>query len=524
MSTSTTAAVTPSPVAERASTVYPPLFGGAGLLATPRHLVRREMLATALHFGAVLVPVIAVLLATTVLGPGTLVTIIVATSIWFAAGRRSYRNGRLAPLAPGVGTASIVGVATGLVALSLVSVGLPGLDLGAGRLLLMAAGVLVTTATLEVLAKKFEPSCRFLIVGASGEGLNLLADLARRPDLPFDCIGMVDEGSGHRVGNGLHRGTTAELTEIVLRERPDLIVLADWSTSSEALRHLLEAASADFRVAGLHQFYEHAFGQIPVRCVSPIWFMSLLHLYQRPYSRITKRIFDLAFAVIGLTVVAPLLLVLAVLVRRSGAGPIIFRQVRLGEGGRTYEILKFRTMVAAAEMHGPLWAREDDPRVTRVGSFLRKTRLDELPQLWNVIRGEMSVVGPRPERPEFLDLLRSEVPFWTSRHLVKPGITGWAQVRLGYTSDAAGAIDKLSYDLYYLRHRNLLVDLAIVARTVGFIGRGFVPHYRRRFRIRVDQSLPTEHVPSPQVEEALLATALVSEASRARDAGPPPSF
>jgi lipopolysaccharide/colanic/teichoic acid biosynthesis glycosyltransferase len=160
--------------------------------------------------------------------------------------------------------------------------------------------------------------------------------------------------------------------------------------------------------------------------------------------------------------------------------------------------------------------------VTRVGTFLRKTRLDELPQLWNVLRGEMSVVGPRPERPEFLDLLCREVPFWTSRQLVKPGITGWAQVRLGYTSDAAGAVDKLSYDLYYLRHRNLLVDLFIVVRTARIVGLGFLPQSRRRSGNRVDQALPTECVPSARAE-GLLATALISEARRARDGRPPPS-
>jgi lipopolysaccharide/colanic/teichoic acid biosynthesis glycosyltransferase len=158
-------------------------------------------------------------------------------------------------------------------------------------------------------------------------------------------------------------------------------------------------------------------------------------------------------------------------VRRSG--PVIFCQTRLGEGGRVFTLYKFRTMRVDAELSGAVWAAEHDPRVTPVGRFMRKTRLDELPQLWNVLRGDMSFVGPRPERPEFLAELEAEVPFWRRRHLVKPGLTGWAQVRRGYTADAAGTGDKLSYDLWYLRHRSLVVDLAICVKTLSTVLSGF---------------------------------------------------
>jgi lipopolysaccharide/colanic/teichoic acid biosynthesis glycosyltransferase len=151
--------------------------------------------------------------------------------------------------------------------------------------------------------------------------------------------------------------------------------------------------------------------------------------------------------------------------RTAGAGPVIFTQTRLGEGGKHFTIYKFRTMRADAEVGGALWAAQDDPRVTRVGKVMRKMRLDELPQLVNVLKGDMSVVGPRPERPEFLEPLQEAVPFWTRRHLVKPGITGWAQVRRGYTADAEGTADKLSYDLWYLRHRSLVIDLAVCVKT-----------------------------------------------------------
>jgi lipopolysaccharide/colanic/teichoic acid biosynthesis glycosyltransferase len=152
---------------------------------------------------------------------------------------------------------------------------------------------------------------------------------------------------------------------------------------------------------------------------------------------------------------------------------VLYRQTRLGEGGKTFEMLKFRTMVDGAEEGGAArWAEVHDPRVTAFGGLLRRTRMDEVPQLWNVLRGEMSIIGPRPERPEFLTLLEAEVPFWTRRHLVKPGITGWAQVRTGYASDVVGTVEKLSYDLFYIKHRSLLLDLAIALMTVRTVVSG----------------------------------------------------
>jgi lipopolysaccharide/colanic/teichoic acid biosynthesis glycosyltransferase len=183
--------------------------------------------------------------------------------------------------------------------------------------------------------------------------------------------------------------------------------------------------------------------------------------------------FDVAIASVALVITAPVIGAVYVAQRIAGGGPAFFRQVRLGEGGELFEILKFRTMVDSAESTGEaVWASEHDPRITPIGQILRRTRLDELPQLWNVLRGEMSIVGPRPERPEFVDLLSTTVPFWTRRHLVKPGITGWAQIRRGYTADVDGTADKLGYDLYYLKYRSLLFDLAIATRTIGIVFTG----------------------------------------------------
>jgi exopolysaccharide biosynthesis polyprenyl glycosylphosphotransferase len=249
------------------------------------------------------------------------------------------------------------------------------------------------------------------------------------------------------------------------------------TTPTEDLQRVLDTSSLNSRVVGVHGFYEYAFGRVPVHNLSPAWFMSLVHPYQKTYSRITKRAFDIIVAGLGLLVAAPFALAICILVRLSGPGPILYRQVRLGQAGKTFEMLKFRTMVDGAERLGaPVWAIAEDPRITRVGRVLRRCRLDELPQLWNVLRGDMSIVGPRPERPEFFDVLAKEVPFWTRRHLVKPGITGWAQVHRGYTSDTLGTAEKLSYDLYYLRHQGLVLDLAISVKTAAtmFSGDGAV--------------------------------------------------
>jgi exopolysaccharide biosynthesis polyprenyl glycosylphosphotransferase len=399
-------------------------------------------------------------------------TAVVVATVWFVALGSVCHSVRYPMLSLGSGVCSLMGTALGLAAVSLLGFWLPVLRLTPAQLALASVAVFVASVVALWMRTKLEPPRRVLVVGASGVVERLLAQLAAHPALPFECVGVVDEDE-RGVGAAPWLGRTSDLDCVVRREQPDLVVVEDRPSRAEAVDRLLDAASLDFRMMGIHDFYEYAFGRVPVDHLSPVWFMSVLHLYQRPYPRATKRLLDLAVAGSMLVIAAPILLVVACLVRVSSSGPVLFRQIRCGEGGRPFEIVKFRTMRVDAEASAtPVWAAEADPRVTRVGRTLRKLRLDELPQLWNVLRGDMSIVGPRPERPEFLTLLEKTVPFWSRRHLVKPGITGWAQIRRGYAADAEAAADKLSYDLYYLRHRSLALDLAIMLKTARVVVSG----------------------------------------------------
>jgi exopolysaccharide biosynthesis polyprenyl glycosylphosphotransferase len=428
-------------------------------------------LATVGRFGVVWLPVFAILSSHVGDLSTSVATSLLVATLWFVALRGAFASGRLTLLALGPFVAAAVGAATGLIIVSGLNVWVPEMGLSPVALVEMTAFVFLGAALWEsVVQQSAAAVSRVLIVGARDGGSELVEDLALARSTPFEVIGVVDDDreTATVAGTPLH-GRVADLPQIIEAKRPDIVVLALHQGRPEAFGYLLESASAGFKVVGLPEFYEHAFGRVPVRTVTATWFWSVLHLYQRPYTRIAKRTFDIVVASLGLLLTAWLFPLLALLVKRT-KGPAIYRQTRLGEGGKHFTIYKFRTMRPDAEAAGaPVWAAEGDTRVTPVGRFMRVTRLDELPQLWNVLRGDMSIVGPRPERPEFLEQLQEELPFWTRRHMVKPGITGWAQVRRGYTADAAGTGDKLSYDLWYLRHRSLVVDLAICVKTFATV-------------------------------------------------------
>jgi exopolysaccharide biosynthesis polyprenyl glycosylphosphotransferase len=235
---------------------------------------------------------------------------------------------------------------------------------------------------------------------------------------------------------------------------------------------MLELTHLDVSVIEFPSFFERSFGRVPLNELTPTWFLHTMHLHRRDEQSVTKRVLDVLLSLALLVAVSPIVVVAALLIRLTSPGPVLFRQVRIGEHGRRFTMLKFRSMRVSAANDGQTWTTAHDPRVTAIGRVIRRCRIDELPQLANVLRGEMTLVGPRPETPDYVRWLAEEIPFYKPRHFAKPGITGWAQVCAGYAGTLDDTRTKLSYDLYYLRNRSLSLDLAIMLRTIATVVTG----------------------------------------------------
>jgi sugar transferase (PEP-CTERM system associated) len=263
-----------------------------------------------------------------------------------------------------------------------------------------------------------------------------------------------------------------ELKELVTKDQIGRVVVADLDTRSRAS---LAAALLDSRLRGLQvndavEFYEELSGKIWVDALSPQWFVYTNGFDCSQTGASFKRCFDVTFALLLILLAAPLLVLIAIAIKLGSAGPVLFRQVRVGLHGSPFVIYKFRSMRNDVELEsGPAWATESDPRVTGLGRLLRAFRLDELPQVVNVLKGDMSMVGPRPERPCFVSVLEQEIPFYSLRHYLKPGITGWAQVMFQYGASVEDSYEKLQYDLYYVKHTSLRCDVEILLKTVGVV-------------------------------------------------------
>jgi exopolysaccharide biosynthesis polyprenyl glycosylphosphotransferase len=489
--------------------------------------LRREILIELLARAvAVVVPVFAILAIDGSLDSGRgFVLGLVASALFLTCTQAGFRANATDLLALGPFVAAARGTIYAVVILSALDLWLGGPDPGLGSLFL-GAGLVLTLVTLtqSLLDRYATAKRRVLIVGRSGGAPELVAELQLLRQPPFEVAGVIDDDGAHGWPAGVSLlGRLEDLSDVIQTERPDLVVVALGKNRPAIFGHLLDCASSGFRVLEIAQFAEHAFGRVPVRDLSRAWFMSILHLYQRPYSRFTKRTFDLVGAAIVLVVTLPILPVVALLVRLT-TGPVILRQTRVGEHGNLFTMYKFRTMRPGAEAPGrAVWATKGDTRATRFGQFMRRVRLDEIPQLWNVLLGDMSIVGPRPERPEFLEELEDKVPYWTRRQLLKPGITGWAQIRRGYTADMTGSTEKLSYDFWYLRHRTLLVDLAICLHTFAVIVRGAQHIVPQAELARLPLPAPSTNGHHGQVADApaVLAAAGRSRADvRSRFAGP----
>lgn len=290
----------------------------------------------------------------------------------------------------------------------------------------------------------------------------------------YDLVGYLsDRPEDHAPAASGYRGSNWQLDRLFSGHAiTDIVVSSDLSHDPDLMGWVTPHLEQGCRVTNEATFYEKATGQILLDRIRPDWFLSADLEVSRCSTLMLKRLFDMAVAVVGLLVSLPVAVLIALCIKLNDRGPVFYSQWRVGRHGQIFRLYKFRTMRPNAESAGSVWARQRDDRVTRVGGFLRKARLDELPQLWNVLMGRMSIVGPRPERPDIVDDLCHRIPYYDERHLVKPGLSGWAQINYHYGATVEDARRKLQYDLYYLKNMSLELDLVILLRTLGTFLRG----------------------------------------------------
>ncbi|KKU49742.1 MAG: Exopolysaccharide biosynthesis polyprenyl glycosylphosphotransferase, partial [Parcubacteria group bacterium GW2011_GWA2_47_10] len=261
-----------------------------------------------------------------------------------------------------------------------------------------------------------------------------------------------------------------DLERVIKTHAIDTIVVSKNIKENKTLvRMFFDIIPYGVTIIDFPEFYENITGKIPVSLIGEVWFLEHLVEGQKTLFESAKQVTDLFLAILLALPTIAILPFLAVAIRLDSKGPIFYRQQRVSRRKKIIEIIKLRTMVADAEKDGVRWADENDMRVTRVGRFLRKTRLDELPQLWSVLKGDLSLVGPRPERPEFVEILRTEIPFYDMRLLVKPGLTGWAQVNFPYGASVEDSMEKLQYDLFYIKNRSVILDISTMLKTLLII-------------------------------------------------------
>lgn len=353
----------------------------------------------------------------------------------------------------------------------------PDVYVGRGAFLLTLAVsfalLMVTRFFYQQFATATILSRRVLVVG-TGKLAQALERLRRRSD----WHGTTLIGFLHLRGD--HDEVEAErlirsektIAEVCAEYGADEIVIAvEDNKKNFPTEEIIDCKLRGIQITELASFFEQRTGKIHIDAWSPGRMIFLDGFDNNVWRMMVKRLFDMTVASIGLLLAAPVMFLLVLIVRHESKwrDPAIYKQIRTGQHGQPFTIYKFRSMVVDAERSGAVWAQKNDPRVTKVGAFMRKTRLDELPQLWNVLKGDMSFVGPRPERPEFVEQLSHKIPFYAMRHRVKPGITGWAQVNYPYGDSEADTREKLQYDLYYIKNYSLFLDLTILVQTAEVV-------------------------------------------------------
>ncbi len=321
---------------------------------------------------------------------------------------------------------------------------------------------------------------RILIVGSGDEAIEIAREVLERRDAGYRIVGFVDnrpELVGQSILNPRVLGTNAEMSEVVRREGVNRIIVAMGERRGQfPVRQLLDLSlSGNVAIEECASFYERLTGRVHLDMLRPSWLIFSGRGRQGRVSAALRVAVHRAVALTGALLSLPVALLTALLIKLESPGPALYRQERVGKNGRPFTIMKFRSMRTDAEKDGPVWAsKEGDARTTRVGRVIRKIRVDEIPQFWNILKGEMNFVGPRPERPHFVRQLAEEIPFYEQRHLIPPGLTGWAQIKYPYGASIEDARQKLQYDLYYIKNQSLVLDAVILFETVKTIlfGRG----------------------------------------------------
>jgi sugar transferase (PEP-CTERM system associated) len=317
---------------------------------------------------------------------------------------------------------------------------------------------------------------RVLVLG-TGPLAKKIGDLITTTNHQHILRGYINlTGESSQVPSEAIVGNGKELVETVKGKRAHkLVVSLSERRGCFPVQDVLNCKFSGIEVIDAPTFYEQMTGKLLIENITPSWFIFSNGFRMNPSQRVFKRMFDMVFSLFGLILMMPFLPLVALMIKVDSRGPVFFRQVRVGELEQEFVLYKFRTMCQDAEnITGAVWAQKNDPRVTRVGKLLRKTRIDELPQLYNVLKGEMSFVGPRPERPEFVGELKKHIPYYPERHFVKPGVTGWAQIRYPYGASIEDAVEKLRHDLYYIKNISLFLDVLIFIETIKVMlfGRG----------------------------------------------------
>ena len=354
----------------------------------------------------------------------------------------------------------------------------PDLMIGRGifviNLVLVCAFLTAWHTVMRFYIRSRGPITSILIVGTGQLARDLITEILRHPEMGVGIAGLVDDDPslvGTSVVNPRVLGLTSDLAAIAARQRIDRIVVElEDRRGRLPIEDLLTLKTRGVAIEDATSLYERVSGKIAIQNLKPSWMIFNAGFEVSKRMLLQKRILSVVLSVSLLLLFAPVILLIMLVIKFDSRGPVFFKQRRVGKDGRIFTLWKFRTMWEDAEKStGPVWASRDDPRVTRAGRLLRRTRLDELPQLFNVLKGDMSLVGPRPERPHFVRELTERIPFYNLRHAVKPGITGWAQINYEYGNSVGDAVEKLQYELFYVKHMSWLLDMLILFQTAKIV-------------------------------------------------------